>query len=99
MARFNDMSGVQLADNMAAARKIVEEPLAVGRVPELQTLAISEVLGTMAPGEQCRMWQIQTEDGNWRALPELQYYISSNRLYSAPRMSEQQSLDPRSGPQ
>ena len=49
MARFNEMSGVQLADNMAAARKIVEEPLAVGRVPELQTPAISEVLGTMAP--------------------------------------------------
>ena len=71
MARFNEMSGVQLADNMAAARKIVEEPLAVGRVPELQTPALSEARGTMAPGEQCRMWQIQTEDGNWRALPEV----------------------------
>ena len=71
MAEFNGLKECDLQANFDKAKKLVEDPLTLGRVPELETPALSDVMSTIQPGEKRHLWQIQIDEETWRALPEV----------------------------
>ena len=71
MAEFNGLKECDLQANFDKAKKLVEDSLTLGRVPELETPALLDVMSTIQPGEKRHLWQIEINEETWRALPEV----------------------------